>query len=413
MLQPVVPGWFRSFPYPDLLSSRAVGVFYRDFVGILLPLFAALPRGCIMLLAGDFWSPKPLLLAGRQGLHPWEGWGCKRMLLEHPPGWRLAQHIYIQQVWRRAEGRDIVPAGHRLVLGFALSMVKFTPNAGVSVPTPGLSNLPLSPQAQTQSLSPLAFLRSFLRRGLKFWGDLVSIPSCRSRGWCNTSGHGRAVTLIFHTRPQRSSVPLQSPAPFALVLAGDSSLNLPSPFFFHSHHTLSFPPASHGHVSTPQGFCAKKKASEECNRDEERCDFFFLGYIHGEDAEDQRKEQILQTVHFFTIIHVLAIHSLSLKGHRDGFSPSRSSRVPVKHTNHTAHLFQALGQMGFQNSKGTLSELQNKTKNPTDARKALKSHFSRWSWKWLTFSAWWHFRFSTYFWKEDALHTRCLCSSSC
>lgn len=298
------------------------------------------------------------------------------MLLQHPPGWRLAQHIYIQQVWRRAEGRDIAPAGHQLVLGFALSMVKFTPNAGVSVPTPRLPNLPLSPQARTQSLSPLAFLRSFLRRGLKFWGDLVSIPSCRSRGWCNTSGHGRAVTLIFHTWPQRSSVPLRPPAPFALVLAGDSSLNLPSPFLLHSHHILSFPPASHRHISTPQGFCAKKRQARSAIEMKKGV-IFFLGYIHGEDAEDQRKEQILQTVHFFTIIHVLAIHSRSLKGHRDGFSPSCSSRVPVKHTNHTVHLFQALGQMGFQNSKGTLSELQNKTKNPTDARKALKSHFSR------------------------------------
>lgn len=104
------------------------------------------------------------------------------MHLEHPPGWGLAQRTHIQQVWRGEEGRGILAAGQQPILGFVLSTVKFTPNTGVSAPTPGLSRLHLTPQAQMQSLSPLAFLRSFLSRGLKFPGDLVSIPSCRSRG---------------------------------------------------------------------------------------------------------------------------------------------------------------------------------------------------------------------------------------
>jgi len=86
---------------------------------------------------------------------------------------------------------------------------------------------------------------------------------------------------------------------------------------------------------------------------------------------------MLQTEHFFTTIHFLAIHGPSLKGHGDGFTPSCSHKVPVKHTNQAVQIFQALGWVGFQNSKGTLSELQNGTKNPTDARKASKSRFSR------------------------------------
>lgn len=275
MLRPVVPGQFRSFPYPDLLSSGSVGVFCRDFAPSLCnPAQGLHNASCWGFLEPQ--TPSPCRQAGAASLI---GLRMQADAFGASSGMEAgAEHIYIQQVWRRAEGRDIAPAGHQLVLGFALSTLKFTPNAGVSIPTPGLSNLPLSPQAQTQLLPPLAFLRSFLSRGLMFWGDLVSIPSCRRRGWSHTSGHGRAVTRIFHMWPQRSSVPLQSPAPFALVLAGDSSLNLPSPFLFHSHHTLSFPPASHRHISTPQGFCAKK-ASEECNRDEERCDFFFSG-IH-------------------------------------------------------------------------------------------------------------------------------------
>lgn len=63
------------------------------------------------------------------------------MLLEHPPGWGLVQGTHIQQVWRRAEGRDIPVSRQQPVLGFVLSTLELTPNAAVSIPTPGLQNL--------------------------------------------------------------------------------------------------------------------------------------------------------------------------------------------------------------------------------------------------------------------------------
>lgn len=88
--------------------------------------------------------------------------------------------------------------------------------------------------------------------------------------------------------------------------------------------------------------------SEECNREEEKCDifFFFPGIVHGGVTEYWRKEQTLQTVHFFPTNHLLAIRGPSPKGHGEGFSPSGSSRVAVKRINQAVRIFSGL-QVGW------------------------------------------------------------------
>lgn len=98
----------------------------------------------------------------------------------------------------------------------------------------------------------------FLSRGLKFPRDFMSFPPCRSRGALQ-GGMSHTWALISHVWSQFCSVPLQSPAPFALVLAGNSPLNVPIPFLFHSPHTSAFPPASHKHVNTAQRFSARRQ----------------------------------------------------------------------------------------------------------------------------------------------------------
>lgn len=91
------------------------------------------------------------------------------------------------------------------------------------------------------TVSTVLFSQSFLSQYLTFPGDFMSFPPCRSRGALQ-GGMSHTWALISHVWSQFFSVPCQSPAPFALVLAGDSPLNVPISFLFHSPHTSSFLP---------------------------------------------------------------------------------------------------------------------------------------------------------------------------
>lgn len=95
------------------------------------------------------------------------------MLLEHSPRSELVQGTHIQQVWRRAEGKDISVLRQQPVLDFVLSTNSnnfgINPKSCCVRPHTRAAKL-TSPLAQMQVLSPLAFLCTFLSQGLKFPG---------------------------------------------------------------------------------------------------------------------------------------------------------------------------------------------------------------------------------------------------
>lgn len=84
-----------------------------------------------------------------------------------------------------------------------------------------------------------------------------------------------------------------------------------------------------------------------------------------------KEEQILQTV--FLHHNPYSCHSHSQRP-RAWAQPLLFQQISWK-TYKSSRLFQTLGWMGFQNSKGTLSELQNITKPPTRCQESIEVLF--------------------------------------
>lgn len=103
------------------------------------------------------------------------------------------------------------------------------------------------------AVSTVLFSQSFLSRCLKFPRGFMSFPPCRSRGVLQ-GGMSHTWALISHVWSQFFSVPCQSPAPFALVLAEcPHLLSLPlSPYLF-------FSTVSHRHINIAQGVSARRQ----------------------------------------------------------------------------------------------------------------------------------------------------------
>lgn len=168
----------RSFPCPGSLSSGAVDIFCRDFA--------------------------PCLASPAQGLHNAPCWGVLEPQLPPPLQEARAASPTGLRMQAGASGASSgmgAAAAHAYSTGLEESRGKKHPCSRAAT-SPGLCpshrEIPpkhwrvcpharahqvcISPQpAQMQSLPLLVFLRSFLSRGLKFPGDVVSIPSCRSR----------------------------------------------------------------------------------------------------------------------------------------------------------------------------------------------------------------------------------------